>query len=215
MIIILNLIKDFILKHKKVLISTIGILITLLTIVIMKSTINKLEKDLNASVINNKAYSNENSTLKNNTRVFLLTIDQLNDSKDSLNVSLNDTKKALKIKDKNLIAMQSIKDHFTKKDTTILRDTTFVKGLDIDTIIGDKFYTLNLRLQYPNIITDSISIVNTKQIFISRQKETINPPKKFFLLRWFQKKQEVIIVNIKDSNPYIIKDQDRFIQIFK
>ena len=88
-------------------------------------------------------------------------------------------------------------------------------GTDIDTIIGDKFYTLNLHLTYPNKVATKVSFNNEKMVFVSLKKETVNPPYKFFIARWFQKKQNVAIVDIYDSNPYLIKGNSRFIQIVK
>lgn len=209
------LLKDFILAHKKVIITLSVLVGLLLTIFFMQRSIDKLTKDLNSATINNKAYAAKNSGLLDSNRMFMFTIDQLKDSKDSSLVELNKTKKELGIKDSKLVAAQHTHFNFNKKDTTILRDTAFIKGLDLDTIIGDKHYSLGLHLTFPKTITSNIKINNTRDVLINSKKETIDPPKKFFLLRWFQKKQEVILVNVKDSNPYITKGQDVYIQIIK
>ena len=74
---------------------------------------------------------------------------------------------------------------------------------------------MNLLLKYLIPDDGNIKINNTRDVLINSKRETIDPPKKFFLLRWFQKKQEVILVNVKDSNPYITKGQDVYIQIIK
>ena len=111
--------------------------------------------------------------------------------------------------------MQYYIDKFLKTDTVVFRDTVFAKGVDVDTIIGDKYYTLNLNLKYPNKITTKVGFINEKEVFVSVKKETIDPPYKFFLWRWFQKKQDVAIVDIYDSNPYLEKGKSRFIQVVK
>lgn len=47
------------------------------------------------------------------------------------------------------------------------------------------------------------------------KKETIDPPKKFFLCRWFQKKQTILEVKIVEKSPYIEQKESRFIEIIK
>jgi cell division protein FtsQ len=42
-----------------------------------------------------------------------------------------------------------------------------------------------------------------KHIIVSSKKETVNPPKKFFLFRWFQKKQIVLHIDVIEKNPYV------------
>ena len=111
--------------------------------------------------------------------------------------------------------MQYYIDHFLKTDTIEYTDTVIAPGVDKDTLIGNKFYSLDLHLQYPNKITTKVSFTNEKEVFVSLKRETIDPPYKFFLWRWFQKKQDVAIVDIKDSNPYLVKGQSRFIQVIK
>lgn len=176
-------------------------------------------KDLNikleTSKSNEKAYIAENDSLKNQNRVFQISIRQYRQSNDSIDKELKNTQKKLGIKDSKIISMQYYIDKFLKTDTVKFKDTVLVKGVDIDTIVGDKYYTLNLHLKYPNKITTKIGFINEKEVFVSTKKETIDPPYKFFLWRWFQKKQEVAVVDIYDSNPYLEKGKSRFIQVIK
>ena len=76
-------------------------------------------------------------------------------------------------------------------------------------------YTLNLKLEYPNKITTTPTFINEQYILFSYKKETVNPPKKFFLLRWFQKKHTVVIVNIINTNKYSNIESRRFVEIIK
>ena len=176
----------------------------------------KLNKKYVASVENIKAYDNILSTTDNENRMLKLTVEQLNYFTDSILQKINRVRKELKIKDNNLKQMQYLLSEVTKKDTIIFRDTLFkASSLNIDTLIGDKWYNIKLGLKYPNIITTNPTFISEKYIVVSKKKETVNPPKKFFLFRWFQKKHWVMEVNIKEKNPYIKEINNRFIEIIE
>ena len=116
----------------------IVILVSLLSIsVYTLYTYNQKLKEKTATLIcNQKAFIAENSSLKNENRVFKFTIEQLNYYNDSILQKMNDVKKELKIKDKDLKQMQYLLSEATKKDTIVFRDTLFKEPtLDIDTLI--------------------------------------------------------------------------------
>lgn len=173
-----------------------------------------LKEEISVSMSNQKAFIAENSSLKEENRVFKFTIEQLNYYNDSILQKMNDVRKELKIKDKNLKQMQYLLSEATKKDTIVFRDTLFREPtLDIDTLVGDKWYQMKLGLKYPSTITTDPKFVSEKYIITSLKKETINPPKKCWLLRLFQKKHKVVEVNVVERNPYIENKQQRFIEI--
>ena len=203
------------LKYWKSILISLLLLISIFTVSVMYNKIKTLQNSLNISISNEKAYKSENDSIKNQNRVFQISIREYKDNNDSISNKLKETQKKIGIKDNKLISMQYYIDHFLKTDTVKFKDTILVKGTDIDTIIGDKFYTLNLHLTYPNKVATKVSFNNEKMVFVSLKKETVNPPYKFFIARWFQKKQNVAIVDIYDSNPYLIKGNSRFIQIVK
>lgn len=176
----------------------------------------KLNKKYEASVENIKAYDNILSTTDNENRMLKLTVEQLNYFTDSILKKMNEVRKKLKVKDDNLIQMQYLLFEAQKKDTIIFKDTLFKEStLDIDTVIGDKWYNIKLGLKYPNVITTNPTFISEKYIVVSKKKETVNSPKKFFLFRWFQKKHWVMEVNIKEKNPYIKEINNRFIEIIE
>ena len=165
---------------------------------------------------NQKAFMEENVSLKEENKVFKFTIEQLNYYNDSILQKMNDVRKELKIKDGNLKQMQYLLSKSTKRDTIVFRDTLFIEpSLDIDTSIGDKWYNIRLGLKYPNLIYVEPSFVSEKYVFINKNKETVMPPKKFFLLRWFQKKHWVMEVHIEEKNPYINEINNKFINIIE
>ena len=61
-----------------------------------------LKKELSISVSNEKAFIAENSSLKDENRVFKFTVEQLNYYSDSILQKMNEVRKELKIKDKDL-----------------------------------------------------------------------------------------------------------------
>lgn len=175
-----------------------------------------LKEELSISISNEKAFIAENSSLKEENRVFKFTVEQLNYYNDSILEKMNEVRKELKIKDKDLKQMQYLLSEATKKDTIVFRDTLFREPtLDIDTIIGDKWYSIRLGLKYPNLITTNPTFISEKYIIVNKKKETINPPKKFFLFRWFQRKHWVMEVNIKEKNPYIKEVNNKFVEIIE
>lgn len=175
-----------------------------------------LKEELSVLMSNQKAFIAENSSLKEENRVFKFTVEQLNYYNDSILQKMNDVRKELKIKDKDLKQMQYLLSEATKKDTIVFRDTLFREPtLDIDTLVGDKWYNIRLGLKYPNLITTNPTFISEKYIIVNKKKETINPPKKFFLFRWFQRKHWVMEVNIKEKNPYIKEVNNRFIEIIE
>lgn len=181
---------------------------------ILYSRNQNLKKELSISMSNQKAFIAESSSLKEENRVFKFTVEQLNYYNDSILQKMNEVMKELKIKDRDLKQMQYLLSEATKKDTIVFRDTLFREPtLDIDTLVGDKWYQMKLGLKYPSTITTDPKFVSEKYIITSLKKETINPPKKCWLLRLFQKKHKVVEVNVVEKNPYIENKQQRFIEI--
>ena len=144
-----------------------------------------LKEEISVSMSNQKAFIAENSSLKEENRVFKLTVEQLNYYNDSILQKMNEVRKELKIKDKDLKQMQYLLSEATKKDTIVFRDTLFREP----------------------------TFTSEKYIIVNKKRETVNPPKKFFLFRWFQRKHWVMEVHIKEKNPYIKEIDNKFVEI--
>ncbi len=173
-----------------------------------------LAQELSIALANQKAADMENSTLKENNRVYQYTISQLTSYNDSLVRKMDSIRKVLNIKDKNLVSLQYLSSRISKIDTIIVNDTLFRDPtLSLDTVIGDPWYSTKLELKYPSFISIKPSFLSKKYIITSKKKETINPPKKFFLFRWFQKKHTILEVTVKEENPYIRNVDNKFIEI--
>ena len=203
---------------KKYIIIGIVSLMSLLAIstYILYTNNQKLKKEISISMSNQKAFIAENSFLKEENRVFKFTVEQLNHYNDSILQKMNEVRKELKIKDRDLKQMQYLLSEAQKQDTIIFRDTLFREpALKIDTLLGDKWYQMKLGLRYPSTIITEPKFISEKYIIADYKKETINPPKKCAIVRWFQKKHKVIEVEVVEKNPYIENKQQRFIEIVK
>lgn len=192
-----------------ILISVLGV-----TTYIQYEKVKSLNIELSISKSNEKAFIEENNELKDRNLAFKFTIDQINYLNDSLITKMNEVRKELKIKDKDLKQMQYLLSTAQKTDTIVFRDTLFRdRNLQIDTLVGDEWYNIKLGLKYPNCITTTPTFKSEKYIVTSSRKETIKPPKKCAIARWFQKKHKVVEVIIHEKNPYITNKETRFIEI--
>lgn len=144
-----------------------------------------------------------------------LTKEQLNYSRDSIIQKLNDVRKELKIKDKNIQRLEYILTQTTISDSVFFTDTIFKDYVRIDTTLADQWRTLNLQLEYPNRINIESTFNNELSVIVSGEKQTIKPPSKIFFIRWLQKKQVMVKVDVVDSNPYANIKEQRFVEIVK
>lgn len=190
--------------------------ILILSVIITFLSVNnkKLNNKYKVSIENIKAYDAQLSGLEDNNRVFKLTINQLNYFNDSIIKKMKEVQKELGIKDSKLRQLQYEASHAQRADTIILKDTLFRDPqLKLDTIVGDKWFRTNLHLEFPSTIALSPEIELERFTYIKGRKETVNPPKKFFLFRWFQKKHIVTEIIIREMNPYVKNKTQRFIEI--
>ena len=87
--------------------------------------------------------------------------------------------------------------------------------LAIDTLMGDKWYNVRLGLKYPSMIAVQPYFKSEKHSIVSSKKETVNPPSKFFLFRWFQRKHRVLHIDVVEKNPYVDNESSKYVEIIK
>ena len=197
-----------------------GIALSILSVVnnyfLIKSKL-RTDKKWKEAVENTKAYSELFSNSENKNRAFKLTIDQLKNSNHSIFQELNKARKELKVKDSKLKSLQYVSSSFSKVDTITLKGDTIFKDshIDIDTLLSDEWYSVKVGLKYPSTVTVEPTFKSIKYIIVSAKKETVNPPKRFFLFRWFQKKQIRLNVDVVEKNPYVQNQDNRFVEIVK
>lgn len=196
-----------------VVIVVIAALVT--TIAILGKKVSGLQEDLSYASANEKALLLKNDSNKNQIRSLQLTVNQLDYFNDSILEKLKETQKKLKIKDKNLKELQYLQTQVTKTDTIHIHDTIFRKDFCLDTIVGDQWVKTELEMSYPNKIVVTPEVNSEKVIIAHLKKETINPPKKCWLARLFQKKHKVIVVEIEEKNPYMTTKEYKHVEIVK
>lgn len=178
---------------------------------------NNIETAWKIASANVKSYDEllSNSTDKN--MALQLTTDQLISAKDSVIRELEQTRKQLKIKEKNVKAEQYIASSFSRVDTIKLAGDTVFKDrkLVVDTLIGDSWYNAKVSLKYPSTVIIQPTFKSEKNIIVSTKKETVNPPKKLWILRLFQKKHTVLKVDVIEKNPYVSNEESRYVEIIK
>ena len=175
--------------------------------------IKRLNNELLVSVNNNKAYEAERDSLKDNAIQFQFTIDQLNHSNDSLVNKINDIRKQVKVKDKQISELQYFASTSSKRDTIIVKDTLFQVGVALDTLIGDDWSQLAIHAEYPSLLDVDYSFKNETLVVMHNSRVTVDPPKKCWLARLFQKKQTIVEIDVVQENPYCINKEQKFIKI--
>lgn len=186
------------------------------TITFQASRIDSLKEDLSISIANEKALFAERDSLEKGARVLHMSIEQLNYVNDSIVRKMNHVKNELGIKDKEIQELQYQLSEASRKDTIIFRDTLFRDPeLQIDTTIGDRWYNVKLSLEYPSTIAVAPSFTSERYTNMYLKKETVKPPKKCKFLQFFQRKHRVMVVEIKEENPYIEVKEERYIKIIE
>ena len=207
-------------KIEKILITLVIALAILLCISIYIDRCRIAQNKSNEA--NLKAYIALNDTLKSTNRMFEFKTSQLNYINDSLVNQMNTIRKNIGVKDKNLKGLGYI------KSTVRIHDTVFVnrirdgdKTLSIDTVINKKWYQIEIDYkggrcsECKDTLIVSPKVSSEKYVVISTSKEYVDAPKKWWLQRIFQKKEEVVDVKVVETNPYIYSDHERFIKVIK
>ena len=171
---------------------------------------------------NLKAYIALNDTLRSTNRMFEFKVSQLNYINDSLVNQMDIVRKNIGVKDKNLKGLGYIKSTVRIHDTVLvnrIRDGD--KPLSIDTVINKKWYQIEIDYkgsrcsECKDTLIVSPKVSSEKYVVISTSKEYVDAPKKWWLQRIFQKKEEVVDVKVVETNPYIYSDHERFIKVIK
>lgn len=184
-------------------------------ILLQSQTIRKYKYDISTLASNNKALAVQLDSSNNIAIEFKNTIESLEYYNDSISYKLKNAYEKLRIKDKTIKRLEYIASTALIRDSIIVKDTIFVENYHLDTSIVNKWYNIDVKLNYPNKIEVKPKIVSEKYIVSHASRETINKPKKFFLWRLFQKKHNIVRVEVVEENPYITNTQTKFIEIVK
>lgn len=88
------------------------------------------------------------------------------------------------VKTKDVQQVHYIESVIQKTDTINYRDTIFQKVEPVDTLVGNEWYSIALRLQYPSTINITPKFISEKYVVVDNKRRIPNPSKIFFI-RWF------------------------------
>lgn len=200
---------------KRVILQIVSYLILILACIFLYKSNQSLKLSRDNYAENLKAYEVLYSDVQKENRVFRLSLDQMRVSKDSIFQKMLKMQKELRIKDKNIAQLQYRLSTAKRVDTLRLRDTIFVPDFKLDTILGDRWFSQELHMEYPNKIISSPEITLENYVMLNNKRETVKPRKKFFLWRWFQRKHTVTEVEVVERNIYVKDSISRFVIINK
>lgn len=201
-----------------------SVVVAILALIIIGVRRCKSAEDKLAGYENNWiALSNENSKNAKSAKMYQLKVSQLTYINDSIMSAMDSVRRTLKVKDSKLKGMGYIKSRVIIRDTIMLKQT-IPKGatpIDIDTVINKKWYQIEIDYkggrcsECKDTLIVSPKVSSEKYVVISTSKEYVDAPKKWWLQRIFQKKEEVVDVKVVETNPYIYSDNERFIKVIK
>ena len=206
----------------KCIVKTLVVVAILALIIIGVRRCKSAEDKLEGYETNWIALSNENNKNAKSSKAYELKISQMKYINDSLMNAMDSVRRSLNIKDKNTKGLGYVKSTILIHDTVLvnrIRDGD--KTISIDTTINKKWYQIQLdyRGSKCNECKDTLivspKVTSEKYVVISTQKEYVDTPKKFWIQRIFQKKDEVIDVKVVETNPYIYSNEDRFVKVIK
>lgn len=168
-------------------------------IFLQQNQLKKQDKELDRLNNNIFYYQEQCDSVKNSNRTLQLTVEEFDNSKDSIIRKLNDTRKELNIKKKQLKQAQYQQQQI-KLDTTII-----VKQDDFKEVIKPNELTSIIIAKTDSILTAKIDIKNEQTLFIQSKKEYKRQYKNWFrrLLKFDFKKQTIFKYQIYNSNNII------------
>lgn len=192
-----------------------SLLIILGSFIIFKNN-QRLRNDLDISKQNIETLLQVRDTLESSNKALLINVELLNNSNDSIVKELNNIRKSLKIKDKEIESLHKINSEIHRVDSLIVRDTIFSEpDICIDTTLYDYWGFTNIYLKYPSFINVESVMDSDLSIYTFYRKEPIKKPKKTKIGRFFQKKRKVLEMEVVENNPNIVIKQNKFIKVIK
>lgn len=195
---------------KVTLILVLSLLIACIILIMFNSN---LRKDIGVYDNNFKALTLERDSIKKEAIAYKFSVEQLEYLNDSIIDNLNDMRVKLNIKENQLLQMQNIKTEVTIRDSVFFKDTVFKTSfVKIDTVISDDWYSLTISLD-KNKLNIETKYKSDLCVFAKNSREILGTPKKCAVGRWFQKKHNVIRVEVIDRNPYSVIKEQKFVII--
>lgn len=183
----------------------------IVTIFVQNHKLNIKNKEIDRITNNVKAYEDLAFQNEQQNRVLQLTIDELNNSKDSLLQVIKNAQKQLKIKDKNLTNISVINTEGKDSVKTVIKHSLidFKEELTINPL------TTIIVSRKDSILQATLDIKNQQILFVEEKKEYRNKYKsalvRFLHFDWRKiKTKKYQIIN---SNPIIKVTDTRVIEV--
>lgn len=196
-------------NYKAVAVGLICLLIA--TVSIQYNQLQRKNREINRIEGNIRAYEQIAMNKDKVNRVLQLTIQELNQSKDSLITTLNEQKKKLKIKDKNLTTAAIVNIEVKDSIKTVIKH----KLIDFNEELKLNPLTTVTVSRKDSILSAKLHILNQQTLFIEDKKEYKNRYKNFFsrLLHFDWKRIRVKKYTITNSNPLIVVTDTRVVEV--
>ena len=183
------------------------------TVLFQNRQLNKKNAEINRITNNIRAYEEIASNKEAHNRVLQLTINELNNSKDSLIQQINQVKKDNKVKDKNLTNVSVINTEIKDSVRTIIKH----KLIDFDEELKINPLTTIIVSRKDSILKATLDIKNQQILFVEEKKEYKNKYRNGFIrfLHFDWKRIRTKKYQIVNSNPIIKVTDTRVIELPK
>lgn len=179
----------------------------------MHNQLEYKDKQINALQNNIEFYQSVSENERSRNIVLQMTVDELNQSKDSLLQQITKIQKQLDIKNKNLISTNVINTQIKDSIKTIIKpiDRDFIKELNLNQLT-----TITVS-RIDSTLSVKLDLQNQQILFIEDTKEYKKKYKNGFIrflhLDW--RKKHVRKYNIHNSNDLIKITDSRIVEIIK
>ena len=183
------------------------------TVLFQNRQLNKKNAEINRITNNIRAYEEIASNKEAHNRVLQLTINELNNSKDSLIQQINQVKKDNKVKDKNLTNVSVINTEIKDSVKTVIKE----KLIDFDKELKLNDLTTIIVSRKDSILKATLDIKNQQILFVEEKKEYKNKYRNGFIrfLHFDWKRIRTKKYQIVNSNPIIKVTNTRIIELPK
>lgn len=166
-------------------------------------------KRLDAAQNNYEYYMNKYSNSEEQNMSLQFTLNEYKETKDSLINEIKTTQKKLKIKEKELMQTQLLKQEI-KHDTTVI-----VKSDDFELVIKPNSLTSIIINKQDSLLTHKLEIKNTQTLYVTNKRVYRNKYKNWFvrLLHFDWKKKNDFRYQIHNSNDLIQVTDSRMIEL--
>ena len=194
---------------KLVAVSIIFLLVA--TIFVQRRSIVKKNEQIERITANMRAYEDMLDTSTANSRVLQLTVQELEDSRDSLLRQANKLQKELKIKSKNLTQVQVINTEAKDSAQVVIKPVQ----VDFSEIIKINDLTTVTVSRKDSILSAKLHILNQQILFVEERKEYKNKYKNGWIRFWHFDWRRIRIrkYQIENTNPIITVTNTRIVEV--